>query len=417
MSDLPEGLPDPIALLTERARESEAHTQQRAARDAELTRFHEDHQVVRKRVENALNRARPDESDLWRIKRPGDPDLPELGRPADSAPKRIEVSAFVEGWRPRLMEAAAVLDDYGLDGLFEMPPAGAPTSHIQVALLLNLARRRDNRRLSAELRDYVQADHQTSGYPALFGISSRLYDLRENDARELLECRKRLDRRKRFPNYRDWFPTALDADEEIDELGNVIQKPVTLGRLIEYYRTPVDVEQLYSHLPGSGRFRKAFQAKYGRDLSHELLTWFRGVLAEVIHEPFDTLDSLKVESCSELLERWVREGKEPDAGHGRTGGGTGAAGKGLNGASSVEPKLGAREVLVLLALLNLGAVNGTNKVKRGVVAMTINRKWKVHHISRTLAKLKTTLQYTDSDKGPDSGVWLTPGGEARARRL
>src|SRR6516162_4890533 len=68
MSDLPEGLPDPIALLTERARESEAHTQQRAARDAELTRFHEDHQVVRKRVENALNRARPDESDLWRIK-------------------------------------------------------------------------------------------------------------------------------------------------------------------------------------------------------------------------------------------------------------------------------------------------------------------------------------------------------------
>jgi hypothetical protein len=84
--------------------------------------------------------------------------------------------------------------------------------------------------------------------------------------------------------------------------------------------------------------------------------------------------------------------------------------------TGTQPQLTTRQADILCALLRLNATGQTRRVSREDVAQEINRTWDETKVARDFRYL-SRLSYTDSQTGPDGGVWLSPKGRQRAEEL
>ncbi|QDU19989.1 hypothetical protein ETAA1_19320 [Urbifossiella limnaea] len=110
------------------------------------------------------------------------------------------------------------------------------TAHInqpalyRLAQLLNFARRRDRDGVVKTLQTVLSREIAQT---LLQGMNSRLNSLIDELPQVCLR-RFRLQRRSLFPDYPTLFQFEFDADEQIDDQGNVIPKPKTVGEFLEY---------------------------------------------------------------------------------------------------------------------------------------------------------------------------------------
>ena len=81
-----------------------------------------------------------------------------------------------------------------------------------------------------------------------------------------------------------------------------------------------------------------------------------------------------------------------------------------------EHKLNERQKLILTEMLDMGVVGNTKKTTRKMVAQRVDKKKTGADLGRPFGVLKNA-GYTDSDVGPDGGVWLTGKGKVRAEEL
>jgi hypothetical protein len=81
-----------------------------------------------------------------------------------------------------------------------------------------------------------------------------------------------------------------------------------------------------------------------------------------------------------------------------------------------ERKLTERQKLILAEMLALGAVGSTKKTTRKEVVRRVDRSKTPQDLARDFGVLKEA-NYTDSEPGPEGGVWLTGGGKRRAEKL
>jgi hypothetical protein len=86
------------------------------------------------------------------------------------------------------------------------------------------------------------------------------------------------------------------------------------------------------------------------------------------------------------------------------------------GATAPAPRLTERQKLILEEMSALGAVGSNKKTKRNEIAQRIDKNKTGADLARDFGALKEA-QYTDSDAGPDGGVWLTGKGKAKAEEL
>jgi hypothetical protein len=85
-------------------------------------------------------------------------------------------------------------------------------------------------------------------------------------------------------------------------------------------------------------------------------------------------------------------------------------------ASKVQPRLTERRKLMLIEMLALGAIGNRKKVNRGDVVDRIDKGKTAEDFARDFGALKQ-LGLTNSEAGPDGGVWLTAQGKAAAEEL
>ena len=85
-------------------------------------------------------------------------------------------------------------------------------------------------------------------------------------------------------------------------------------------------------------------------------------------------------------------------------------------ATQQERKLTDRQKLILTEMLAGGAVGNTKKTTRKEVVQRIDKKKTAADYARDFGVLKEA-NYTDSEAGPDGGVWLTGKGKSKAEEL
>lgn len=85
-------------------------------------------------------------------------------------------------------------------------------------------------------------------------------------------------------------------------------------------------------------------------------------------------------------------------------------------AAQKEPKLSDRQKLILTEMLAMNAVGSRKKTTRNGVVQRMDKKKTGADYARDFGALKEA-NYTDSDAGPDGGVWLTGKGKAKAEEL
>lgn len=81
-----------------------------------------------------------------------------------------------------------------------------------------------------------------------------------------------------------------------------------------------------------------------------------------------------------------------------------------------KQSLSERQKLILTEMLTAGAVGNTKKTTRNEVVRRIDKKKTGADFARDFGALKEA-NYTDSDTGPDGGVWLTGKGKTKAEEL
>jgi hypothetical protein len=80
------------------------------------------------------------------------------------------------------------------------------------------------------------------------------------------------------------------------------------------------------------------------------------------------------------------------------------------------PRLSDRQELILREMLALGAVGSRKKTNRAVVVQRIDKKKTAADFARDFGVLRDA-KYTNSEAGPDGGVWLTGLGKSKAETL
>jgi hypothetical protein len=80
------------------------------------------------------------------------------------------------------------------------------------------------------------------------------------------------------------------------------------------------------------------------------------------------------------------------------------------------PRMTDRRKLILIEMLALGAVGRARKVTRDEVVKRINKRKAASDFARDFGALKQ-LGHTDSEAGPEGGIWLTPQGKTKASEL
>ncbi len=68
---------------------------------------------------------------------------------------------------------------------------------------------------------------------------------------------------------------------------------------------------------------------------------------------------------------------------------------------------------MLIEMLALKAIGSTNKVTRADVVKRVDQNKAAADFARDFGALKE-LRFTDSEPGPDGGVWLTGAGKKKA---
>lgn len=162
------------------------------------------------------------------------------------------------------------------------------------------------------------------------------------------------------------------------------------------------------------RLVKACHDEFHRGLDEPALLYFVGEVADWHKHPVEEMWPLSVENfgcmmaaATSAVPTNLPAGVAPEADGNET----------QEPAPAVqERKLSERQKVILTEMFALGAVGSTKKTTRNEVVQRIDKKKTGADFARDFGALKEG-SYTDSDAGPDGGVWLTGKGKTKAEEL